>query len=190
MNSKLIIQKAIASHVNVIQNLGSDVISNLLLASNEIIKSLKRDGKLILFGNGGSAADAQHISAEFTGRYVKERNALPAIALTTDTSAISAIANDYSYDRVFERQMEAIGFKGDVALGISTSGNSLNVMRALERAKEQGLTTIAFLGNDGGEIKSKVDLAIVVDSNVTARIQEVHILFGHLICELVDESFE
>ena len=111
-------------------------------------------------------------------------------AIASHLNVIQNLGSDYSYERVFERQMEALGFKGDVALGISTSGNSVNVKRALERAKELGLTTVAFLGNDGGEIKSKVDLAIVVDSKVTARIQEVHILLGHLICELVDASFE
>lgn len=143
--------------------------------------------KLLVFGNGGSAADAQHIAAELVGRYVRERRGLPAIALTTDTSILTSVANDYGFDHVFERQVEALCTAGDVVLGISTSGNSANVKRALVRAKEIGeVTTGAFLGRDGGVIRSLVDHAVVIPSRDTARIQECHITMGHILCELVE----
>jgi D-sedoheptulose 7-phosphate isomerase len=143
--------------------------------------------KLLLFGNGGSAADAQHIAAEFVGRFLRERRALPAIALTTDTSALTSIANDYGYDDVFARQVGALGVSGDVALAISTSGRSANVLRAVEACRELGVTTIGLTGGDGGPLAGAVDLALRVSaSGISARIQETHILIGHVICELVD----
>jgi D-sedoheptulose 7-phosphate isomerase len=143
--------------------------------------------KLLLFGNGGSAADAQHIAAEFVGRFLRERRALSAIALTTDTSALTSIANDYGYDDVFARQVRALGVSGDVALAISTSGRSANVLRAVEACRELGVTTIGLTGGDGGPLAGAVDLALRVSaSRISARIQETHILVGHVICELVD----
>ncbi len=150
-------------------------------------QALKNGYKILFFGNGGSASDSQHLAAEFVGRYEKERRALPAIALTTDTSILTAIGNDYGYDRVFERQIEALGSKGDVAFGISTSGNSKNVLLGIKKAKEKGLYTIGLSGRDGGELKSLVDLSFVVPSQKTARVQEAHIMIGHIICERVDE---
>jgi D-sedoheptulose 7-phosphate isomerase len=154
-----------------------------------IFECIQSGHKVLFFGNGGSASDSQHMAAEFVGRYEKERKGLAAIALTTDTSILTAVANDYGYDRVFERQVEGLGQKGDVAVGITTSGNSKNVLLGIRKAKEQGLKTIAFLGRDGGQLKSEVDVAIVIPAEKTARIQESHILVGHIICEQVDELF-
>jgi D-sedoheptulose 7-phosphate isomerase len=143
--------------------------------------------KLLLFGNGGSAADAQHIAAEFVGRFLRERRALPAIALTTDTSALTAIANDYGYEDVFARQVRALGARGDVALAISTSGRSPSVLRAVEACRDIGVTTIGLTGGDGGSLAGMVDVSLRVSaSQLSARIQETHILIGHVICELVD----
>ncbi|WP_345955893.1 D-sedoheptulose 7-phosphate isomerase [Mucilaginibacter sp. PAMB04168] len=155
-----------------------------------IIKACLRAGnKVLLFGNGGSAADAQHIAAEFTGRFVKERRSLPAIALTTDTSALTAIGNDYGFDRIFERQVEGLAAKGDVLVGISTSGNSGNVIKALQLGKHLGCTNIGLSGNNGGQMTDCCDLNLIVPSAVTAHIQEMHILIGHIICTAVDLNY-
>jgi D-sedoheptulose 7-phosphate isomerase len=143
--------------------------------------------KLLLFGNGGSAADAQHLAAEFVGRFMRERRALPAVALTTDTSALTAIANDYGYDEVFARQVRALGARGDVALAISTSGKSPSVLRAVDACREIGITTIGLTGGDGGALAGAVDVSLPVSaSRLSPRIQETHILIGHVLCELVD----
>lgn len=158
-------------------------------AADALIRSLKSGGKILLFGNGGSAADSQHIAAEFIGRFQKERKALPAIALTTDTSALTALGNDYTFDIVFSRQVEALGRSGDVAIGISTSGNSKNVVEGILKAKSLGLTTITLTGNDGGKLAPLSDMALIVPSKVTARIQESHITISHAICELVEAQF-
>jgi D-sedoheptulose 7-phosphate isomerase len=154
----------------------------------DVVADAFRGGrKLLLFGNGGSAADAQHIAAEFVGRFVRERRALPAIALTTDTSALTAIANDYGYDDVFARQVRALGTAGDVAVAISTSGRSPSVLRAIATCREIGVKTIGLTGGDGGELAGIVDVSLRVSaSRLSARIQETHILVGHVICELVD----
>jgi D-sedoheptulose 7-phosphate isomerase len=152
-----------------------------------IERALQAGNKIIFFGNGGSASDSQHLAAEFVGRYEKERRALPAIAFTTDTSILTAVGNDYGFEQVFERQIDALARPGDVIVGLSTSGNSPNVIRALDKAKKKGLTTVGFTGKDGGRMKSLVDLAIVVPSQKTSRIQESHILIGHIVCERVDE---
>lgn len=160
-----------------------------ILASIKIVtKCLKQGNKIVLFGNGGSAADAQHVAAEFVGRYKLERKSFPAIALTTDTSILTAIGNDYSYDLVFSRQCEGLVSKGDVVIGISTSGNSKNVKNALITSKKKGAITIGFLGNSGGEIKKVVDIPIIVKSASTPRIQEVHRVVFHIICELVEKE--
>jgi D-sedoheptulose 7-phosphate isomerase len=157
----------------------------------EIIREAIDNGKkLLLLGNGGSAADAQHIAAEFTGRFVLERKALPALALTTDTSALTAIGNDYGYEMVFQRQVEALAQQGDVLIGISTSGNSINVINALFTGREKGCKTIGLSGNDGGVMNDCCDLNIVVPSNTTARIQEMHILVGHIFCNYIDINFK
>lgn len=165
---------------------------NLVLlgrAAEAIISSFKNGGKLMLCGNGGSAADSQHIAAEFIGRFQKERRALPAIALTTDSSILTSLSNDYSYDIVFARQVEALGKKGDVLIGISTSGNSPNVVKAFEKARALGVTTIAFSGRDGGPVAKAADIAIIVPAQKTARIQESHITLFHALCEVVEDEF-
>lgn len=158
----------------------------IVAAAQAISHCLGAGGKLLIFGNGGSAADAQHLSAEFVGRFVLERRALPAIALTTDSSILTAVGNDYGFDRVFSRQIEALGQAGDVAIGISTSGNSPNVIAALKQARRQNLKTIGLAGKDGGLLRLNCDIPLVVASSNTARVQECHITIGHVLCELVE----
>ena len=158
-------------------------------AVEEIVHALRAGGKLLLFGNGGSAADAQHIAAEFVNRYLIERPPLPAIALTTDTSALTSIANDYGVADLFAKQIHALGRAGDVAIAISTSGNSANVLRALEVCRELGIRTIGLTGGNGGAMAGRVDhLLCVSATSVTPRIQETHILIGHALCEMVDQA--
>lgn len=155
----------------------------------KVIEAFKKGNKVILMGNGGSAGDAQHIAAEFVGRYKKERPSLPALALNTNTSTLTAIGNDYSYDVVFSRQIDGFAKEGDVVIGISTSGNSKNVYLALGLAKRKGCYTAAFLGKDGGIIKDMADLPLVVKCNNTPHVQACHIFMGHCMCELVDQAF-
>ncbi len=155
-------------------------------AARAIAESLRKGGKILFFGNGGSAADAQHLAAELVNRMGAERPAIAAIALTTDTSILTSIANDYSFDRIFARQIEALGRPGDVAYALSTSGDSPSVLNGLQAARERKLITIALLGRDGGAAKAHADHALVIPSRTTARIQEVHALVGHLICETVE----
>lgn len=157
-------------------------------ASKIAVETLKNGNKILLCGNGGSAADAQHFAAELTGRYKTERRGLPGIALTTDTSALTAIGNDYGYDRVFDRQVEALASKGDLLIGISTSGNSTNVINALKVARDLGCKTIGLTGRDGGKMNELCDINLVVPSNDTPRIQEMHILFEHTICQIIDNE--
>jgi D-sedoheptulose 7-phosphate isomerase len=166
----------------------TELVATVARISEILVDALKEGKKLILFGNGGSAADAQHIAAEFVGRFAFDRPALPALALTANTSCVTAIGNDYGFDVVFSRQIEAVGRPGDVALGISTSGNSPNVLRALSVAKGLGLHTVALAGCTGGKLKDAVDHCICVPSNETPRIQECHILIGHIISELVEQT--
>ena len=163
-------------------------VENIEKAARAIIESLKGGKKLLVFGNGGSASDSQHIAAELVGRFKMERKALPAIALTANTSILTAIANDYGYDVVFSRQIEALGVRGDVALGLSTSGNSKNVIEALRCARSIGMKTIALLGGDGGNMKKEADISIVVATKDTPRVQESHILIAHIICALVEDG--
>jgi D-sedoheptulose 7-phosphate isomerase len=157
-------------------------------ASALISKAFLNGSKLMLCGNGGSAADSQHIAAEMTGRFIKDRKPLPAIALTTDTSALTCIANDFSFEHVFSRQVSALGRSGDVLLAISTSGNSENVIKAVHAAKDLGIKTVALTGRDGGKIQSIADFSIVVPSQTTARIQEAHIFIGHILCGLIEKD--
>jgi D-sedoheptulose 7-phosphate isomerase len=154
-----------------------------------LLQALRAGNKVILFGNGGSAADSQHIAAELISKFRRDRSALPAIALTTDTSILTSIANDFSFDYVFSRQIEGLGEQGDVALGISTSGNSQNVINALRIAKEMGMTAIGFTGSDGGILRNHVDICFCVPSQSTPRIQEVHIAVAHTLCELIEQEF-
>lgn len=159
-------------------------------AGDSIVSALKNGRKILIAGNGGSAAEAQHFSAELIGRYKKERSALPSIALTTDTSIITAIGNDYGYDTIFDRQVAGLGNNGDILVLMSTSGKSKNLISANKIAKEKGVLTIGLLGKDGGQLKDLVDIAIVVPSDDTARIQEIHLMLIHSWCELVDSKYE
>jgi D-sedoheptulose 7-phosphate isomerase len=153
-----------------------------------IARALRDGHKLLLFGNGGSATDASHLAAEFVGRYHKDRRPLPAIALGADLAALTCIANDYAYDEIFARQVKAHGQKGDIAIAISTSGNSPNVLKGAEAARSLGLTTIGWTGGKGGKLAGLVDHCFIVPSTVTARIQESHITLGHVLCELIEEE--
>lgn len=183
-----LISSHINEHLDVIQHISKEAFVEQIDAACKLIADALHTGnKVLLFGNGGSASDAQHIAAEFTGRFVKERKAYPAIALTTDTSALTAIANDYGFERVFARQVEALAVKGDVLIGISTSGNSFNVINGLLMGKQMGCKLIGLTGQKGGQVKDICDIALIVNSNTTARIQEAHILIGHIICAFVDE---
>jgi D-sedoheptulose 7-phosphate isomerase len=165
------------------------LIETVGTVAEEMIGALTRGHKLFFFGNGGSAADAQHLAAELVGRYERERRALPAVALTVDTSALTAIGNDYSFEKIFSRQLEALGSRGDVAVGISTSGKSPNVIHAIRSAKKMGLLTVGLTGAGGGALAGLADHCICVPSDQTARVQEAHILVGHILCELIDENF-
>ena len=173
----------IALHERVSRNVGP-----ALVAARAMAEALKAGGKLLVFGNGGSAADAQHLAAELVGRFQKERAAMPAIALTVDTSVLTSVANDYSFRQVFVRQIEALGRPGDVAFGISTSGDSPNVEAALQAAKAQGLKTIALTGRDGGSVGRSADIHVNVPDQSTARVQEVHRTLLHVICEVIEEG--
>jgi D-sedoheptulose 7-phosphate isomerase len=169
--------------------LGSaEVISMIAKTSEILVDAFNHGNKVLLFGNGGSAADAQHIAAEFVGRFAFDRPALPALALSVNSSSLTAIGNDYGFDQVFSRQIEALGRSGDVTIGISTSGNSPNVLRALSAAKKIGLHTIALTGCTGGELRNAVDHCICVPSIETPRVQECHILIGHIISDLVEQT--
>lgn len=182
------IKKVVEDHIVVAAQVGA-MEEEMIQMAQMMIAALKNGNKVLLFGNGGSAGDAQHIAAELTGRFVKERRGLPGIALTTDSSALTAIGNDYGYDRVFSRQVEALGVKGDVLVGISTSGNSVNVLEALKLGREIGCATLGLSGRDGGKMNDVCDINLVIPSSVTARIQEMHIMVGHILCELIDEAF-
>jgi D-sedoheptulose 7-phosphate isomerase len=165
-----------------------EVVSATARVSEILIEAFGKGNKAILFGNGGSAADAQHIAAEFVGRFAFDRPALPALALSVNSSAVTAIGNDYGFEVVFSRQLEALGRVGDVAIGISTSGNSPNVLQGVATAKKMGLQTVALTGSTGGKLKTAVDHCLCAPSNETPRIQECHILIGHIISELVEET--
>lgn len=177
-----VLKEAAAAH----ERMTADV-APVVAVAEAISQSLRQGGSVLVFGNGGSAADAQHFAAELLGRFEQERRAWPAMALTTDTSALTAIGNDYGFDRVFARQLEALGKRGDVAIGISTSGNSPNVLRALETGTERGLITVALTGR-GGEAGKLAAHHIAVQETRTARVQEVHATLLHVICELVEKD--
>ncbi len=189
MNMVPRIDQEIQESIAVKARLRTKALELIAQMASLIVQRLRAGNKLILFGNGGSAADAQHIAAELVGRYVMHRRALPAIALTTNTSVLTAVANDYGFEEIFARQISALGKPGDVALAISTSGNSANVLRGLLAAKEQGMFTIGLSGKSGGGIRGVVDLCLCVPSDATARIQEAHILIGHILSRIVEEAF-
>jgi D-sedoheptulose 7-phosphate isomerase len=183
------IAQALADHVKTVQAIDADLIERLETASEAIVTALKDGHKVLAMGNGGSAADAQHLAGELVGRFLEERTALAAIALTSDTSILTAVANDYGYEAVFLRQIEGLAKSGDVVIGISTSGNSANVISALARAGELGCVTVGLTGGGGGEIARMTDHSLVIPSNHTPRIQEGHILVIHILCDLVEKAF-
>ena len=186
---KSIIEFEFNEHLKTAQATLNYIAKPLEIATNLCIESLKNGGKILIFGNGGSAADAQHIAAELVGRYKVERKGLAAIALTTDTSALTSIGNDYGYKHVFDRQVEALANENDVAIGISTGGSSGNVINGLQTAKDLGCKLIGFSGRDGGEMNDLCDVNLVVPAEDTPRIQEMHIVIGHTICHLIDLEF-
>lgn len=165
---------------------GEDGVAFIETVSKEVVECIKKGGKLLICGNGGSAADSQHFAAELVGRFMIDRKALPAIALTTDTSILTAVGNDYGYDDVFTRQIDALCNPGDLVVGISTSGNSTNVVKAINRANEIGAITVGLLGHQGGKMKDITKYSYVVNSKDSARIQEVHIMIEHIICQMVE----
>ncbi|MEA3370821.1 MAG: D-sedoheptulose 7-phosphate isomerase [Campylobacterota bacterium] len=180
------IKKSYETKQNIYNN--DELINTIELTAKRCVGIYNAKKKIILAGNGGSAADAQHIAAEMVGRYGFDRPSLPSLALTTDTSALTAIGNDYGYDYVFSRQLEGMGQDGDIFIGISTSGNSTNIIKAFERAKERGIATVALVGRDGGEMAKLADIALVVPSDSTPRIQESHILIGHILCDIIEKE--
>ena len=183
---KDIIEKILNESVQVKEKSIRKNAKGLIALAQKIAGAFTNDRKVMLCGNGGSAADAQHIAAEFINRFEMERPPLPAIALTTDSSVITCIGNDYSFDEIFAKQIKALGVEGDVLLAISTSGNSMNVIKAAEAARDQDIYVCGITGGDGGKLKNLADTCLVVESGSTARIQETHILMGHIICMLVD----
>ena len=183
-----IIQKRFKESAEVKSRFLKENLPKLLEVIKLISHTFEAGNKVFFFGNGGSAADAQHFAAEFVNRYIMDRPPLPAIALTTDTSVLTSISNDVAFNEIFSRQLKALGKEGDVAVGISTSGTSANVMKAFEVAQEMGMKTVALTGNDGGTVAKIADLALIVSSSSTPRIQEAHILIGHLLCEMVEQQ--
>jgi len=186
MEVEKIIKKILDESIEIKEKFINENISSIILASQKIAQSFTNDGKLMICGNGGSAADAQHIAGEFVNRLLIERPPLPAIALTTDTSVITSIGNDYSFNEIFSKQVKAIGVEGDVLLTISTSGNSDNILEAVKTAKGRNIFTIGLIGGDGGKLGRQTDLSLIVKGRIPPRIQETHILVGHMICQLVD----
>jgi D-sedoheptulose 7-phosphate isomerase len=183
-----IIQKRFKESAEVKARFLKENLPKLLEVINLISHTFEAGNKVFFFGNGGSAADAQHIAAEFVNRYIMDRPPLPAIALTTDTSILTSIANDMAFSEIFSRQIKALGKEGDVAVGISTSGNSPNVIKAFEVAKEMGMKSVALTGNEGGVLTKIADISLTVSSTSTPRVQETHILVGHLLCEMVEHQ--
>ena len=188
--AKTNVAKSIENSIAVKQRLlqDKDFLVLLNVVSTAMVDALQNGRKLLFMGNGGSAADAQHLTAEFAGRYLRERRPLPAIALNVNTSSLTAISNDYSFDMVFARQLQALGAEGDVAVGLSTSGNSTNILRAMEAARDKRMITVGLSGASGGLLKERVDHCLCVPSRETPRIQEAHIMIGHLLCEIVEDE--
>lgn len=182
------IRSQLAAHREVIARVELELSPLIAEMATLLVETFKSGGKLLVMGNGGSAADAQHFVAEIVGRFKMERRGLPAVALSTDTSILTAIGNDYGFDRVFHRQVEALALPGDLVVGISTSGNSPNVLQALELAREKGCRTVGLLGKDGGSIRALCDLALIVPTDDTPRVQECHITIIHIVCDLLEKT--
>ena len=189
MDESILIKQHLARHQQVVELVAQQLTPAIAGAARMMTDSLAKGGKLLVMGNGGSAADAQHFAAELVGRFLRERRALPAIALTTDTSILTAVGNDYGFKQVFSRQVEALAKSEDVVIGISTSGNSSNVLEALTVARDVGCRTVGLLGCDGGRIAKQVDLALVVPVQETPYIQETHVAIIHVLCDLVERTF-
>ncbi|CAJ99974.1 gmhA [Helicobacter acinonychis str. Sheeba] len=183
------IKKEFLAHKEALEKSLESLEESLIQSVQLLIETLENEGKILICGNGGSASDAQHFAAELTGRYKLERKGLSAISLSTDTSVLTAIANDYGYEEVFARQVEALGNPQDILIGISTSGNSKNVLKAYEKAKDLGIKTISLVGRDGGKMKPLSDIALIVPSGDTPRIQEIHILIIHILCDCIERHF-
>ena len=188
LDSTQLIDSLVRESVDVKTRFFQENRANIVEAANRVVDAIRAGGKVLTFGNGGSAADAQHIAAEFVGRFIPDRPPLAAIALSTDTSILTACGNDYGYQAVFSRQILALGNAGDVAIGISTSGNSPNVLEALDAARAKGLFTIGLAGETGGKMNDRVNVLFCVPSKMTPRIQETHITLGHILCEIVDRT--
>jgi len=186
LNKRIV--ETIEAHTKMVAQLQSCGIETIAAAAEAIIKTFRQNGRIYICGNGGSAADAQHIAGELVGRFTRERRALPAVALTTDTSVISSISNDYSYEKVFARQVEALVNKGDILWAISTSGSSANILAAGELAKEKGASVLAFTGTAGSKLEQIADICLCAENESTARSQEIHQLAYHIICDLVEQS--
>lgn len=184
------IEKELADHAETLQQVKLKLMPQIEQAATMVVGTLNEGGKVLFCGNGGSAADAQHLAAELSGRYTTNRKGLAGLALTTDSSVLTAVSNDFGYQMVFARQVQALAKKGDLLIGISTSGNSPNVLEAFKMAQKVGCQTIAFTGRDGGKCTAATELNVIVPANETARIQEMHILIGHIICQAVDNHFK
>jgi len=185
-----VIKKNFSEHLEVVNRVLESNAETIDLFGDLLSTCLKNNGTIFWCGNGGSASDSQHIAAELVGRFKDDRPALKSIALTTDTSILTSVANDYGFSEIFSRQFEALGSSGDILVGISTSGGSENIIRAFQAAKNLGATTLALTGNDGGKVKKISDYSLVVESKSTARIQEAHILIGHILCELIEKRLQ
>lgn len=182
------VSRQLKDHLALFQKIDAELASPIALLAQRLIETLKIGNKLLIMGNGGSAADAQHFAGEIVSRFRMERPGLPAIALSTDTSIITAIGNDYGFERIFSRQVEALAAPGDAVIGISTSGNSPNVQKGLEVARAAGCSTIGLLGKDGGSIKAHCDIPLIIPSNDTPRVQEGHIAVIHILCDLIEQG--
>tara|TARA_B100000768_G_scaffold170489_1_gene176925 strand:+ start:84 stop:656 length:573 start_codon:yes stop_codon:yes gene_type:complete len=185
-----VIKKNLSSHLEIINKILETNVSLIELFGNLLSSCLEKNGTIFLCGNGGSASDSQHIAAELVGKFKKERRALKSIALTTDSSILTSVGNDYGFKEIFSRQLEALATSGDIVIGISTSGNSENIIRAFEVAKNMGVTTLSLTGRDGGKLKDFSDHCLTVPSESTARIQEAHILIGHILCDLIEKRLQ
>lgn len=187
--SSSILESAIIEHQEVIEMVNSKLKAEIELIGYKCKNAIDNKNTIFFMGNGGSASDSQHLAAELVGRFYKERKGLPSIALTTDTSILTAVGNDYGYDEIFSRQIEALVKPNDIVIGITTSGNSSNIIKGIYKAKESGALTIGLTGNDGGQLIEICDHCLVISSSNTARIQEAHILIGHIICEIIEEGY-